>query len=84
MSTMSTTPRRSLSPERVREKVLAICEEANYLGDLLSELAPYARNPQDALLLAAKAHEIAVFAIGPNLFGHVFAEAAKVSRKAKV
>jgi hypothetical protein len=75
------TATRSLSPERIRTKLLAICEEANYVADLISELAPYAHNPHDALLLSAKAREIAVFAIGPNLFAHVFAEAAKRERK---
>jgi hypothetical protein len=40
-------------------------------------LAPYARDPKDALALASRAHEIAIHAIGPNLWGHVFAAAAQ-------
>jgi hypothetical protein len=29
-------------------------------------------NPKQALLLAARAHEIAVLAVGPQLFGRAF------------
>ena len=59
---------------QLRHKVLAICEDANALGDLISELAAEARDPKQALLLAAKAHEIAIEVVGPQLFGRVFKE----------
>jgi hypothetical protein len=67
-----TTKPKNLSPERLKVKVLAICEDANSLGDLISELAPQARDPKEALRLAAKAHEIAVLAVGPALWGRAF------------
>ena len=41
-----------LSPTRLRRKVLALCAEANYVGDIISELAHEARDQQQALLLA--------------------------------
>jgi hypothetical protein len=70
-----------LTPERLRRKVLMLCEDANALGDLIQELASEARDPQQAVSLAAKAHEIAVLAIGPTLFGHAFVQlASDVSR----
>jgi len=61
-----------LSPTRLRRKVLALCAEANYVGDLISELAHEARD-QQALLLAGRAHRIAIEAVSPEIFGHVFA-----------
>jgi hypothetical protein len=62
-----------LSPTRLRRKVLALCAEANYVGDLISELAHEARDQQKALLLAGRAHRIAVEAVSPEIFGQVFA-----------
>src|SRR5262245_26417311 len=62
-----------LSPTRLRRKVLALCAEANYVGDLISELAHEARDQQQALLLAGRAHRIATEAVSPEIFGHVFA-----------
>src|SRR6516162_1555343 len=62
-----------LSPTRLRRKVLALCAEANYVGDLISELAHEARDQQQALLLAGRAHRIAIEAVSPEIFGHVFA-----------
>jgi hypothetical protein len=62
-----------LSPTRLRRKVLALCAEANYVGDLISELAHEARDQQKALLLAGRAHRIAIEAVSPEIFGHVFA-----------
>ena len=62
-----------LSPTRVRRKVLALCAEANYVGDIISELAHEARDQQQALLLAGRAHRIAIEAVSPEIFGHVFA-----------
>src|SRR6516164_8481876 len=41
-----------LSPTRLRRKVLALCAEANYVGDLISELADEARDQQKVLLLS--------------------------------
>jgi hypothetical protein len=46
-----------LSPTRLRRKVLALCAEANYVGDLISELAHEARDQQQALLLAGQRTE---------------------------
>jgi hypothetical protein len=51
------------------------------LGDLISELAPYAREPREALRLAAKAHEVAIIAVGPKIFGCVFQAEGKPSAK---
>ena len=62
-----------LSPTRLRRKVLALCAEANYVGDIISELAHEARDQQQALLLAGRAHRIAIEAVSPEIFGHVFA-----------
>src|SRR5215510_7525650 len=62
-----------LSPTRLRRKVLALCAEANYVGDLISELAHEARDQQQALLLAGRAHRIAIEVVSPEIFGHVFA-----------
>jgi hypothetical protein len=62
-----------LSPTRLRRKVLALCAEANYVGDLISELADEAGDQQQALLLAGRAHRIAIEAVSPKIFGHVFA-----------
>jgi hypothetical protein len=61
-----------VSTTRLRHRILAICEDANALGDLISEIAHEAKNPTEALLLAAKAHEIAILAVGPQVFGKVF------------
>ena len=38
-----------LSPTRLRRKVLALCAEANYVGDLISELAHEARDQPDEI-----------------------------------
>src|SRR5262249_6888120 len=50
-------------------KVLALCAEANYVGDIISELAHEARDQQQALLLAGRAHRIAIEAVSPEIFG---------------
>ena len=65
-----------LSPTRLRRKVLALCAEANYVGDLISELAHEARDQQQALLLAGRAHRISIEAVSPEIFGHVFSPVA--------
>jgi len=46
-----------------------ICDDANSLGDLISE---FAGDPKQALALAACAHEIAVLLLGSTIFGRVF------------
>ena len=73
---MATKKLTRLTPERLRRKVVMLCEDANALGDLIQELASEARDPDQAVSLAAKAHEIAVLAIGPTLFGHAFVQLA--------
>jgi hypothetical protein len=73
---MATKKPTQLTPEILRRKVVMLCEDANALGDLIKELSPEARDPHQALSLAAKAHEIAVLAIGPTLFGHAFVQLA--------
>jgi hypothetical protein len=40
---------------------------------VISELAHEARDQQQALLLAGRAHRIAIEAVSPEIFGHVFA-----------
>ena len=46
-------PKDGLSAARVPFRVVQLCDDANALADGLRELAPYARHPRDALLLAA-------------------------------
>jgi hypothetical protein len=53
--------------------VLAIMD-ANALGDMIAEIAPEAREPKEALLLAAETHELVVLAVGPLLWGRTFQE----------
>jgi ABC transporter substrate binding protein len=50
-----------------------ICDDANSLGDLISE---FAGDPKQALALAACAHEIAVLLLGSTIFGRVFRKGA--------
>jgi hypothetical protein len=64
--------RPKMSDARLRHKVLDLCAVANDLGDMISELASEAKDPKRALLLAARAHEIALEAVGPLIFGRVF------------
>jgi hypothetical protein len=49
-----------------------ICDDANSLGDLISEFAGETWDPKQALALAACAHEIAVLLLGSTIFGRVF------------
>jgi hypothetical protein len=63
-----------IARDRIRRKLLALCEDANALGDCISELAPTASHPHEALLLAARAYKIAVLAVGPGLWGYLFEE----------
>ena len=55
-----------LSPTRLRRKVLALCAEANYVGDLISELAHEARDQQQALLLAGRVHRMPSKRLAPR------------------
>jgi hypothetical protein len=73
---MATKKPTRLTPERLRRKVVMLCEDANALGDVIKELSSEARDPHRALSLAAKAHEIAVLSVGPTLFGHAFVQLA--------
>ena len=50
---------------RLMRWVLAICTDANSVGDMIAEIAPEAGEPKETLLLAAKAHELLVLAVGP-------------------
>ena len=73
------TPRRpkdGLSAARVPFRVVQLCDDANALVDGLRELAPYARHPRDALLLAAAISKVAIAAIGPDLWGGFFKDKA--------
>jgi hypothetical protein len=63
-----------VSTEQLRERVLSVCCEANHLGEIIQDLAGEAGDPTAALLLAARAHELAILAVGPQLWGRVFGE----------
>ena len=52
--------------------------DANALGDMIPEIAPEAREPKEALLLAAETHELVVLAVGPLLWGRTFQEQKKM------
>jgi hypothetical protein len=62
----------SLSKRRLKRKVLHVAADANFLSDEIAALANQAKSPRQALQLAARAHQIAIDAVGPDLFGHVF------------
>jgi hypothetical protein len=62
----------SLSKRRLKQKVLHVAADANFLSDEIAALANQAKNSRQALRLAARAHQIAIDAVGPDLFGHVF------------
>jgi hypothetical protein len=61
-----------LSVSRVRFRVMQIAEDANALADELKTLAPYAKHPVDALMLAAAVSKVAITAIGPGMWGGFF------------
>jgi len=69
-------PKDGLSAARVPFRVVQLCDDANALADGLRELAPYARHPRDALLLAAAISKVAIAAIGPDLWGGFFTDKA--------
>jgi hypothetical protein len=52
--------------------VLPLCSHANALADDIKHLAHTARDEHAALLLAAKASEIAIIAISGDLWGWLF------------
>ena len=62
-----------LSTQRLKRKVLHVCSDARFLGDEIVTLANEAKDPRQALQLAARAHQIAIEAVSPKIFGHFFA-----------
>jgi hypothetical protein len=58
----------TLTVGRLMRWVQAICTDANSVGDMIAEIAPEAGEPKETLLLAAKAHELLVLAVGPLLW----------------
>src|SRR5260370_13051428 len=61
-----------LSTQRLKRKVLHVCSDARFLGDEIVRLVNEAKDPRQALQLAARAHQIAVEAVSPKIFGHGF------------
>ena len=64
--------KKRIPSEQLRRKVLLLCEDANALADDIKYLAHTAQDEHQALLLAAKASEIAITAISPDLWGWLF------------
>jgi hypothetical protein len=62
-----------LSTQRLKRKVLYVCSDARFLGDEIVRLANEAKDPRQALQLAERAHQIAIEAVSPKIFGHAFA-----------
>jgi hypothetical protein len=52
--------KRKIPSEQLRRKVLLLCSDANALADDIKHLAHTAHDEHQALLLAAKASEIAM------------------------
>src|SRR5262249_25341820 len=61
--------KKRIPSEHLRRKVLLLCEDANALADDIKHLAHTAQDEHQALLLAAKASEIAIIAISQDLWG---------------
>ena len=64
--------KKRIPSEQLRRKVLLLCSDANALADDIKHLAHTAHDEHQALLLAAKASEIAIIAISQDLWGWLF------------